>query len=299
MSDIDESIRNASRPLLDGAGLRSLAENGSFTPLEGGSDRRFTRIRGGVSSVVLLSQAPGWEIDSYIDVGRFLFDCGVPVPEILACDHERGLVLMEDVGDLHLDDPGGLLDHQDLLIPGQLLQDEGPVQGVRLEHLVEGQRVPKPPGLDDLPDMGRGHPGGHHGPHACGLRVEAPGGRRRVRRQGGELLLQLPVEAQAELGLEMLAKEPVQRRVVRGDRGSLLVATPVAAQTTSASVFGQVTDSQGGVLPGATATLTSKTQANTLTATTDAEGRFRAGGLPPGVLLGAGASAAADQRDSS
>ena len=54
----------------------------------------------------------------------------------------------------------------------------------------------------------------------------------------------------------------------------LLVATPVAAQTTSASVFGQVTDSQGGVLPGATATLTSKTQANTLTATTDAEGRF-------------------------
>ncbi len=54
----------------------------------------------------------------------------------------------------------------------------------------------------------------------------------------------------------------------------LLVATPVAAQTTSASVFGQVKDTQGGVLPGATATLTSKTQANTLTATTDAEGRF-------------------------
>ncbi|RPJ78416.1 MAG: hypothetical protein EHM13_14660, partial [Acidobacteria bacterium] len=54
----------------------------------------------------------------------------------------------------------------------------------------------------------------------------------------------------------------------------LLAAAPVAAQTTSASVFGQVKDSQGGVLPGATATLTSKTQANTLTATADAEGRF-------------------------
>jgi hypothetical protein len=54
----------------------------------------------------------------------------------------------------------------------------------------------------------------------------------------------------------------------------LLVATPAAAQTTSASVFGQVKDSQGGVLPGATATLTSKTQAYTLTATSDAEGRF-------------------------
>ena len=48
----------------------------------------------------------------------------------------------------------------------------------------------------------------------------------------------------------------------------------VYAQTTSASVFGAVKDSQGGVMPGATVTLTSRTQANTLTATTDAEGRF-------------------------
>src|SRR5512143_2926011 len=53
-----------------------------------------------------------------------------------------------------------------------------------------------------------------------------------------------------------------------------LVAAPVAAQTTSASIFGQVKDSQGGVLPGATVTLTSRTQGNALTATTDAEGRF-------------------------
>ena len=54
----------------------------------------------------------------------------------------------------------------------------------------------------------------------------------------------------------------------------LLAAAPVAAQTTSASVAGQVKDAQGGVLPAATVTLTSKTQANTLTAMTDAEGRF-------------------------
>jgi hypothetical protein len=54
----------------------------------------------------------------------------------------------------------------------------------------------------------------------------------------------------------------------------LLAAAPVAAQTTSASIFGQVKDSQGGVLPGATVTLTSRTQGNTLTATTDGEGRF-------------------------
>jgi outer membrane receptor protein involved in Fe transport len=54
----------------------------------------------------------------------------------------------------------------------------------------------------------------------------------------------------------------------------LVVAAPAAAQTTSASVFGSVTDSQGGALPGATVTLTSRTQGNATTVTTDATGRF-------------------------
>ena len=54
----------------------------------------------------------------------------------------------------------------------------------------------------------------------------------------------------------------------------LLASAPLTAQTTSASVFGSVKDSQGGILPGATVTLTSRTQGNTLTGTTDAEGRF-------------------------
>ena len=50
--------------------------------------------------------------------------------------------------------------------------------------------------------------------------------------------------------------------------------TALYAQTTSASVFGSVKDAQGGVMPGATVTLTSRTQGNSMTATTDAEGRF-------------------------
>jgi Carboxypeptidase regulatory-like domain len=54
----------------------------------------------------------------------------------------------------------------------------------------------------------------------------------------------------------------------------LLDQTGLQAQTTSASIFGQVKDGQGGVLPGATITLTSRTQGNVLTATTDSEGRF-------------------------
>ena len=46
------------------------------------------------------------------------------------------------------------------------------------------------------------------------------------------------------------------------------------AQTTSASVSGSVQDSQGGVLPGVTVTMTSGTQGNVLTAVTDEGGRF-------------------------
>jgi len=51
-------------------------------------------------------------------------------------------------------------------------------------------------------------------------------------------------------------------------------STPLLAQTTSASVFGSVRDSQGGTLPGATVTLTSRTQGNTLSVTADEQGRF-------------------------
>ena len=61
----------------------------------------------------------------------------------------------------------------------------------------------------------------------------------------------------------------------------MMAAAPVAAQTTSAYVAGAVSDSQGGMLPGATVTLTSRTQGNTLTATTDAEGRFVFGIVRP------------------
>ena len=50
--------------------------------------------------------------------------------------------------------------------------------------------------------------------------------------------------------------------------------TIVRAQTTSASVSGLVQDSQGGVLPGVTVTMTSTTQGNALTAVTDFGGRF-------------------------
>lgn len=70
---------------------------------------------------------------------------------------------------------------------------------------------------------------------------------------------------------------------VRGFRTAVMVAAAtliavaprvVHAQTTSASVSGSIADSQGGMLPGVSVTLTSKTQGNTLSTTTDDQGRF-------------------------
>src|SRR6266516_1384826 len=68
---------------------------------------------------------------------------------------------------------------------------------------------------------------------------------------------------------------------VEGVLGPVLVAlvfagypTVLGAQTTSAPVSGLIQDSQAGVLPGVTVTMTSRTQGNTLTAVTDDGGRF-------------------------
>ena len=53
-----------------------------------------------------------------------------------------------------------------------------------------------------------------------------------------------------------------------------LGVTPASAQTANAQVSGTVQDPQGGVLPGVSVTLTSRTQGTTLSAVTDGEGRF-------------------------
>src|SRR5688572_26636105 len=70
-------------------------------------------------------------------------------------------------------------------------------------------------------------------------------------------------------------------RGLKGGLGTALLALVFAgypagvhAQTTSASVSGSIQDSQAGVLPGVTVTLTSRTQGNVLTAVTDEAGRF-------------------------
>jgi N-acetylmuramate 1-kinase len=77
-------------------------------PLAGdGSDRRFFRLPGDPSLVLLYHpQPPGPEItenDSYYLIGRHLKARGAPVPEIHVYCREEGWMLLEDVGDLSLE----------------------------------------------------------------------------------------------------------------------------------------------------------------------------------------------------
>ncbi len=76
-----------------------------------GSRRDFYRLRYGERSWVLLiephpprDEKGVSENDSYLYVARHLRGKGFPVPEIYGADHERGLFLVEDLGDHHLQD---------------------------------------------------------------------------------------------------------------------------------------------------------------------------------------------------
>ena len=70
--------------------------------------------------------------------------------------------------------------------------------------------------------------------------------------------------------------------------GTLLVllafvsAAPAAAQNTSGAIAGTITDTQGGVLPGVTLTVTNTDTGVARTAVTEADGRYRFAGLQPG-----------------
>jgi carboxypeptidase family protein len=59
-------------------------------------------------------------------------------------------------------------------------------------------------------------------------------------------------------------------------------ATLAGAQTTNGVIAGIVSDAQGGVLPGVTLTLRNSETGLTRTAVTEADGRYRLGGLPLG-----------------
>ena len=106
-------IEDEARRIIEAAsGLAGRAGVGEFASWEaaaaideGGSDRRFYRLAAGNRTAVLLSQPGGArEIDSYLEIARLLSRFHAGAPEIYASDGTRGLILMEDLGDLHLED---------------------------------------------------------------------------------------------------------------------------------------------------------------------------------------------------
>ncbi len=72
-----------------------------------GSDRRFYRLLGSPTAVLLFCPSPaGGEVnenDSYYHLGRHLKASGVPVPEIYTYCREEFWLLLEDLGDISLE----------------------------------------------------------------------------------------------------------------------------------------------------------------------------------------------------
>src|SRR5690242_5695217 len=62
----------------------------------------------------------------------------------------------------------------------------------------------------------------------------------------------------------------------------ILITPAVASAQTTGGIAGKVVDSTGGVLPGATVTLTGPSMQGTQTVTTDSVGAFRFRNVPPG-----------------
>uniref|UniRef100_A0A7C3UXE6 Aminoglycoside phosphotransferase n=1 Tax=Desulfobacca acetoxidans TaxID=60893 RepID=A0A7C3UXE6_9BACT len=94
-------------PRLDAELRQRGADPAAARPLAGdGSDRRFFRVPGGTSLVLLYHPRPPGarvtENDSYALIGRHLKARGVPVPEIYVYCREENWLLLEDVGDLSL-----------------------------------------------------------------------------------------------------------------------------------------------------------------------------------------------------
>lgn len=100
---INDQRLGAIRTLLRKAGHRPEWE--TLAPLSGdGSDRPFFRLGLGGQSYLAVFPSPTTpraraEAHSTLLIGRHLWACGVPVPEIKAHDQESGAILFEDLGD--------------------------------------------------------------------------------------------------------------------------------------------------------------------------------------------------------
>ena len=87
---------------MPGGGFSRQASISEMT--RGGSDRCFLRVEeDGLSAVILVQPGGGPEFDRYVRNGDFLRENGIAVPEFYFIDR-NGVVVMEDLGDIHLVD---------------------------------------------------------------------------------------------------------------------------------------------------------------------------------------------------
>lgn len=70
----------------------------------GGSNRYFFRLSDDTrSAVAMIEPGGGRQFDDYVSIGKFLFRHGVRVPEFYFFDSRKGVIIMEDLGDLSLE----------------------------------------------------------------------------------------------------------------------------------------------------------------------------------------------------
>lgn len=93
-----------------------------FTLLSGdGSDRKWHRVTASGKSIIMAghkitSDTCTCEADSFVDIGRHLYDQGVAVPRIYCRNRFSGLVFLEDLGDTHLYDMvSGIKDRREIV----------------------------------------------------------------------------------------------------------------------------------------------------------------------------------------
>jgi len=99
--ELDEQLKKKISRFLKKNNISPFAKDDDFILLAGGgSDRCYYRILAEDSSFVLMvSPAGKREITAFIDVGKFLFNTGIGVPEMIDVDAEGCMVLLEDLGD--------------------------------------------------------------------------------------------------------------------------------------------------------------------------------------------------------
>ncbi len=104
-TDITGMVRRALEGPWDRTPGAGFSRDASMTRITGGgSDRHFLRVEeDGLSAVVLVQPGGGPEFERYVRIGDFLRDNGVAVPLFYFVD-PAGVIVMEDLGDIHLVD---------------------------------------------------------------------------------------------------------------------------------------------------------------------------------------------------